>query len=155
MEGVSRGSGWDNTKLFWVFHGRLLPYRHLVWFDDLVVCRLNIQSEISIQFRDNEAVWNTLRRSNRGILMFDVTIHDHFIHHIDKDKIIDVLYGDHDYTVSNFNKQCKIIHQWFNVWGLSEQDYKIGEPERESGNRYIQNVGIIRVKILTSVCLPF
>ena len=87
--------------------------------------------------------------------MFDVTIHDHFIHHIDKEKIIDVLYRDHDYTVSNFNKQCHIIHQWFNVWGLSEQDYDIAEPERELDNRYIHNVGIIRVKILTSVSLPF
>ena len=87
--------------------------------------------------------------------MFDVTIHDCCIHHIDNERIIDVLYRDHHYTVSNFNKQHQIIHQWFNVWGLSEQDYEIGEPERELVNRYIHNVGIIRVKILTSVCLTF
>lgn len=142
-------------RLFWVFHGRLLPYRHLVWFDDRVVCRLSIQSEISIRFRDNEAVWNKLRRSNRGIWAFDVSIHDHFIQHIDDVRIIDVLYRDHDYTVSNFDEQRQIIHQWFNVWGLSEQDYEIAEPERQLGIRYIHNVGIIRVKILTSVSLPF
>ena len=68
-----------------------------IWFGLMtVVCRLSIHSEISIRFRDNEAVWNKLRRSNRGILMFDVTIHDHFIHHIDNEKIIGVLYRDHD-----------------------------------------------------------
>ena len=55
----------------------------------------------------------------------DVTIHHHFIHHIDNERIIDVLYRDHDYTVSNFNKQCQIIHQWFNVWGLSERIMKL------------------------------
>ena len=87
--------------------------------------------------------------------MFDATIHDCCIHHIDNERIIDVFYRDHNYTVSSFNEQCQIIHQWFNVWGLSEQDYEIGEPERELGNRYILNVGIIRVKILTSVSLPF
>jgi hypothetical protein len=38
---------------------------------------------------------------------------------------------------------------------MSEQDYEIGEPERELGIRYIHNVGIIRVKVLTSVSLPF
>ncbi len=87
--------------------------------------------------------------------MFVVTIHDCRDLHIDNERIIDVLYRDHDYTVSNVNKQCQIIHQWFNVWGLSEQDYEIVEPERDSGNRFIHNVGIIRVKILTSDCLPF
>ena len=138
-----------------MFHGRLLPYRHLVWFEDRVVCRLSIHSEISIWFCDNEAVWNTMTCSNREISMFNVTIHDCCIHHIDDERIIDVLYRNHHYTVSNFNEQCQIIHQWFNVWGLSEQDYEIGEPERELGNWYIHNVGIIRVKILTSVCLPF
>ena len=81
-------------RLLWVFHGRVLPYRHLVWFDDLVVCQLKIQSEISIQFHDNEVVWNTKMR--RGISMFDVTIHDCCIHHIDNERIIDVLYRDND-----------------------------------------------------------
>ena len=140
-------------RLFWVFHGRLLPYRQLFWLDDLVVCWLKIHSEISIQFCDNEAVWNTM--THRGISMFDVTIHDCCIHHIDYERIMDVLYRDHDYTVSNLNEQCQIIHQWFNVWGLSEQDYEIAEPERELANRYIHNVGIFSVKILTSVRLPF
>ena len=59
-------------------------------------------------------------------------------YHIDNERIIDVLYRDHDYTVSNFDEQHQIIHQWFNVWGMSEQDYEIGEPERELGIRYIQ-----------------
>ena len=63
--------------------------------------------------------------------------------------------GAMDYTVSNFNEQCQIIHKWFNVWGLSEQDYEISAPEREMVHRYHHNVGIIRVKILTSADLPF
>ncbi len=83
--------------------------------------------------------------------MFDVTIHDCCIHHIDDERIIDVLYRDHDYTVSNFNEQCQIIHQWFNVWGLSEQDYEIGIYQK--GN-WITGVGIIRVKIFAGL-LPF
>ena len=117
-------------------------------------CQLKIQSEISIQFPDNAAFWNSIR-SSRGIEKFDVTIYDHGILFIGYERIIDVRYRDHDYTVSNFNEQCPIIHQWFNVWGLSEQDYEIGEPERELDHRYTHNVGIIRVKILTSVHLPF
>ncbi len=155
MEGVSRGTGWDNTKTVLGVPWQILALQSVVWLDDLVVCQLKIQSETSIRFRDNEAVRNTMRCSNRGILMFDVTIHHCCIHHIDNERIIDVLYRDHDYTVSNFNELCQIIHQWFNVWGLIEQDYEIVEPERELGNRYIHNVGIIRVKILTSVSLPF
>ena len=136
-----------------MFHGRLLPYRQLFWCDGVVECRLKIQSEISIRFGSNAAFWNTIRHS-RGISQFDVTIHDHCMHHIDNERIIDVLYRDHDYTVSNFDKQRQIIHQWFNVWGLSEQDYEIGEPERESDNWYSSSVGIIRVEGFACL-LPF
>jgi hypothetical protein len=108
-----------------VFHGRLLPYRELFWCDDLAKCWLKIQSEISIRFVDNEAFWITMRHGNRGRATFDVTIHDRLIHHIERERerIIDVLYRDHDYTVSNFNEQCQMIHQWFNVWGMSERDH--------------------------------
>ncbi len=116
-------------------------------------CWLKIQSEISIPFGSNAAFWNTIRCS-RGITKFNVTIHDHCIHHIDNERIIDVLYWDYDYTVSNFNEQCQIVHQWFNEWGLSEQDYEIGEPERESDNRYSYSAGIIRVKVFACP-LPF
>ncbi len=152
---VSQGEvGGTIQRLFWVFHGRLLPYRQLFWYDDHVKCQLKIQSEASIRFRDIDAFWNKIN-SNRGITKFDVTIFDRCIWHIGIERIIDVHYRDHDYTVSNFNEQCQIIHQWFNVWGLSEQDYEIVEAERELGNRYIHNVGIIRVKILTSADLPF
>ena len=98
-------------RLVWVFHGRLLPYRELCWCDDLVDCQLKIQSEISIQFVDNAALWNTMKNSKRGIVKFDVTIHDCFIH-LEDGRIMDVLYRDHDYTVSNFNEQYQIIHQW-------------------------------------------
>ena len=140
-------------RLFWVFHGRLLPYRQLFWCDDIVECWLNIQSEILIRFHNYATFWNAIRHSRR-ISQFDVTIHDCCIHHIDNERIIDVLYRDHDYTVSNFNEQYQIIHQWFNVWGLSEQDYEIGEPERELDNRYSYSVGITRVKIVASL-LPF
>ena len=45
------------------------------------------------------------------------------------------------YTVSNFN----------DVWGLSEQDYEIGEYQK--GN-WITGVGIIRVEIFECL-LPF
>ncbi len=83
-----------------------------------------------------------------------MTIHDSCSHHMDNEKIIDVLYRDHDYTVSNFNEQCQIIHQWFNAWGLSEQDYEIGEPDREADNMYIYSVGIVRVNIFACL-LPF
>ena len=113
-----------------------------------------MQSEILNRYCSNAALLNTIRHC-RGKSQFDVTIHDHCIHHIGNERIIDVLYRDHNYTVSNFNEQCQIVHQWFNVWGLSEQDYEIGEPERELGNRYIHNVGITRVKIMRSVYLPF
>jgi hypothetical protein len=47
-----------------------------------------------------------------------------------------------------------MIHQWFNVWGLSEQDYEIGKPERQYDCRYMYSKWSIRVKI--SVCFaPF
>ena len=96
-------------------------------------CWLKIQSEISIGFVDNEAFWNTMRRGKKGIAKFEVSIHDHCIHHIEDERIIDVLYRDHDYTVSNFN----------DVWGLSEQDYEIGELERELDNRCWNHQGKI------------
>ncbi len=69
-----------------------------------------------------------------------MTIHDRFIHHIEDERIIDVLYRHHDYTVSNFN----------DVWGLSEQDYEIGEYHKEN---WITGSGIIRVKILAYLLL--
>ena len=110
MEVFQGEVGGTIQRLFWVFHRGLLPYRQLFWCDDLVICRLKIQSEISIRFHNNKVFWNTMRHGYRGTVKFDVTIHDCCIRHIDDERIIDVLYRDHHYTVSNFNKQCQIIH---------------------------------------------
>ncbi len=116
LQGEQRGT---IQRLFWVFHGRLFSYRQLLWCDDLVECQLKIQSEISIGFVDNEAFWNTMRHSNRGTARFDMTLHDCFIRHIEDERIIDVLYRDHNYNVSVPNNSLMVQcmgSEWTGLW---------------------------------------
>ena len=67
--------------------------------------------------------------------------------HLIEGRSVQVVYRDHAYTVTHFQEECQKIHQWFNVMGLTENDYKIGKPKRNRDVLHGSD-GFIRVKIL-------
>ena len=83
----------------------------------------------------------------QGIFQVDVSIEESLIHLRDV-RLVQVLYRDHTYTLTHFQDECQKIHQWFNVWGLTENDYKIDKPKRRRHDTLIRTDGTIRVKVM-------
>jgi len=81
----------------------------------------------------------------RGIFRFDVCIDESLIRL--KGRFIEVAYRDHTYTVIHFQEECQKIHLWFNVLGLTENDYKIARPIRKRHDN-LTGDGTIRVEVV-------
>ena len=120
---------------------RIDPYQILYWTEDFVECTLSLQAEKIMQFGDN-----CYGNREQGIFQFDVCIEESLIHLIEG-RSVQVVYRDHAYTGTHFQEECKKIHQWFNVLGLTENDYKIGKPKRKL-DVLTGSDGTIRVKIV-------
>ncbi len=55
-----------------------------------------------------------------------------------------VHYIDHDYTIVNFESECRIIHRWLRVFGFHHNDFVIDSPEADD-NGWMH--GYIRVEL--------
>jgi hypothetical protein len=97
----------------------------LYWTEDFVECTLSLQAEKIMQFGDN-----CYGIQDQGIFQFDVCIEESLIHLIEG-RSIQVVYRDHAYTILHFQEECQKIYQWFNVFGVTENEYKIGKPKRK------------------------
>ena len=86
------------------------------------------------------------RTWERGIFQFDVCIEESLIC-LKKGRFIKVVYRDHTYTVIHFQEECHKIHLWFNVLGLTENDYKIERPRRKRHDNLTWADGTIRVEV--------
>lgn len=110
--------------LAWVFSSdRVLPYYTLSWTDGLVECKVSAKE-----------YWLSLgvghhRRRERGIDAFPVAFTDRSIEETFEDMKFHVHYTDHDYTVANFESECRIIHRWLHVFGFHHDDFSIDPPE--------------------------
>jgi hypothetical protein len=75
-----------------------------------------------------------------------VCIEEDLIHLIEG-RFVKVVYRDHAYTLTHFQKECQKIHEWFNVFSLTENEDKIEKPIRKLDVLHGSD-GFIRVKIL-------
>ncbi len=82
----------------------------------------------------------------RGIFQFDVCIEESLIH-LMEGRLLQVVYRDHTYTVIHFQEECQKITKWFNVLGLTENDYKIARPKRKRHDKLTED-GTIRVEVV-------
>jgi len=134
-------------RLFWVFLiKRIEPYRELYWKGDhggtWDKCEFTVSphSEMLTRFG------HELRTRERGIFRFDVCIEKSLIR-LEEGRFIEVAYRDHTYTVIHFQEECQKIHLWFNVLGLTENDYKIARPIRKRHDN-LTGDGTIRVEVV-------
>ena len=82
----------------------------------------------------------------RGIFRFGVCIEESLIC-LKEGRFIEVAYWDHTYTIIHFQEECQKIHLWFNVLGLTENDYKIARPKRKRHDK-LTGDGTIRVEVV-------
>ena len=110
--------------LAWVFSSdRVLPYYTLSWTDGLVECKVSAKEYLlSLGIGHHQ-------RRERGIDVFPVAFTDRSTEEIFEDMKFQVHYTDHDYTVANFESECRIIHQWLHVFGFHHDDFSIDPPE--------------------------
>ena len=134
-------------RLFWVFLiERIEPYRELYWKGDhggtWDKCEFTVSphSEMLTRFG------HELCTRERGIFRFDVCIEESLIR-LEEGRFIEVAYRDHTYTVIHFQEECQKIHLWFNVLGLTENDYKIARPIRKRHDN-LTGDGTIRVEVV-------
>ena len=110
--------------LAWVFSSdRVLPYYTLSWTEGIVQCTVSAKE-----------YWLSLgighhQRRVRGIDAFPVAFTDRSIEENFEDMKFQVHYTDHDYTVANFESECRIIHRWLHVFGFHHDDFSIDPPE--------------------------
>ena len=142
-------------RLFWVFLiERIEPYRELYWkadhcgLRDYLECRVSQQSEMRTRFGHEVCT------RERGIFRFDVCIEESLIR-LKEGRFIEVVYSDHTYTVIHFQEECQRIHLWFNVLGLTENDYKIDRPKRKRHDKLTGADGTIKVEVLVNNCEYF
>jgi len=135
-------------RLFWVFLiKRIEPFQELYWKADLyerkdyLECTVSPHSEMLMRF--GHELFPT---RERGIFQFDVYIEESLIC-LEEGRFIKVAYRDHTYTVIHFQEECQKIHLWFNVLGLTENNYKIDRPKRKRHDN-LTGDGTIRVEVV-------
>ncbi len=91
--------------LAWVFSSYcVLPYYTLSWTDGLVYCKVSAKEYLlSLGIGHHH-------RCEHGIDVFPVAFTDRSKEENFEDMKFQVHYTDHDYTVANFESECRIIH---------------------------------------------
>jgi hypothetical protein len=112
-------------KLFaWVFSSdRVVPYNSMSLKEGIIECKVSAKE-----------YWHSLGadclcRCAAGIDFFDIDFTDRSIEENFEDMNFKVHYFDHDYTVTHFESECRIIHQWLHVFGFHNYDFSIDLPE--------------------------
>ena len=110
--------------LAWVFSSdRVLPYYTLSWTDGLVECKVSAK-----EYLLSLGIGHHHKRVH-GIDVFPIAFTDRGIEENFEDMKFPVHYFDHDYTVANFESECRIIHRWLHVFGFHHDDFSIDSPE--------------------------
>ncbi len=127
--------------LTWIFSNeRVEPYTSMSWNEGIIECKVSA-----------EEYWHTfgvdrLPRCLHGIYRFGIGFTDGSIEENFKQMEFRVHYFDHDYTVANFESQCRIIHRWLHVFGFHHDDFEIQAPVMDS--RISEIVGYIPVTLI-------
>ena len=116
----------------------------LYWKEDFVECTLSLEVETIMRYGDTfyHSTWK------QGIFQFALCIEEDLIC-LGEGKFIKEPYRDHAYTLTPLQEDHQKIHQWCNVLGLTENDYKIEKPKRQ-GDALRGSDGFIRVKIFAN-----
>ena len=117
--------------------------------EDCLECTVSPHTEMLDRF--GHELFHT---RERGIFRFDVCIEESLIR-LKEGRFIEVVYRDHTYTVIHFQEECQRIHLWFNVLGLTENDYKIDRPKRKRHDNLTGADGTIKVEVLVNNCEYF
>jgi hypothetical protein len=126
--------------LTWIFSDeRVEPYTSMSWKEGIIECKVSA-----------EEYWHTLGvdrlpRRSRGIYRFGIGFTDGSIEENFRQMEFQVNYLDHDYTVANFESECRTIHRWLHVFGFHHDDFVIHPPVAECPNK---RYGYIRVELI-------
>jgi hypothetical protein len=126
--------------LTWIFSDeRVEPYTSMSWKEGIIECKVSA-----------EEYWHTLGvdrlpRRLHGIYRFGIGFTDGSIEENFRQMEFQVNYFDHDYTVANFESECRTIHRWLHVFGFHHDDFVIHPPVAECPN---ERYGYIRVELI-------
>jgi hypothetical protein len=113
----------------------------LYWTEDFVECILSLQAENIMRYGDS--FYYSTRE--QGIFHFTLCIEEDLICLIEG-RFVKALYRDHAYTLTHFQEECQKIHQCFNGFSLTDNEYKIEKPKSKLDVLHGSD-GFIRVKI--------
>ena len=82
----------------------------------------------------------------QGIFQFALCIEEDLFR-LGEGRFVKAVYRDHAYTLTHLQEECQKIHKWFNVLGLTENDYKIARPIRKRHDK-LNGDGTIRVEVV-------
>ena len=118
--------------LVWVFRSdNIIPYKLITWKEESEhngVRKRVKTTEYAENYWQSLGVINDNTRE-RGIDRFDVDFSEESYLENLKDKCVLVHYLDHRYIIANFVSECRIIHRWFQVFGIREGSYWIYPPK--------------------------
>ena len=110
--------------LAWVFSSEAVdPYNSMSWEEGIIECKVSAK-----EYWHSLGV-DCLNRRASGIDFFDIAFTNRSIEENFEDMNFRVHYFDHEYTVANFESECRIIHQWLHVFGFLHNDFSVDPPE--------------------------
>ena len=126
--------------LAWVFSNEpVVPYTSMSWKEGLVECKVSADEYWQIL-----GVVHPCRRAS-GIYKFDIDFTDQGVINNFRDMKFNVYYFDHDYTVANFESECRLIHRWLHVFGFHHHDFSIDPPAPYSPNAIHHGYIVVRL----------
>jgi len=112
----------------------VVPYTSMSWTEG------NIHKEVSADKYWHSLGVDRLHRCSCGIDYFDIAFTDGSMEENFENMNFKVHYFNHDYTIANFESECRFIHRWLHVFGFHHYDFSIDPPEAYDKNvmhRYI------------------
>ena len=129
---IFRGEVGQILKLLvWVFRSdNIIPYKLITWKESEhngVRKRVKTTGYAEDYWQSLGVINDNTRK--QGIDRFDVDFSEESCHENLKDKCVFVHYLDHRYIIANFVSECRIIHQWFHMFGFCQGEYWIYPPK--------------------------
>ena len=125
------GVGQILKLLVWVFRSdNIIPYKRITWKKESEHNGVRKRVKTTVYAED---YWQSLGVINdntreQGIDRFDVDFSEgSYVENLNM-KCFFVHYLDHRYIIANFVSECRIIHRWFQVFGIREGSYCIYPP---------------------------
>ncbi len=125
------GVGQILKLLVWIFRSdNIIPYKRITWKKESEHNGVRKRVKTTVYAED---YWQSLGVINdntreQGIDRFDVDFSEgSYVENLNM-KCFFVHYLDHRYIIANFVSECRIIHRWFQVFGIREGSYCIYPP---------------------------